>query len=87
MIDLADPTTDVEQLYKEFRDYHNKHLYTNSNNKFSRYDVYNWCPGLSKEVYHWPSKGKNDSLELLISIWHKAGFIKKNKSSIYWFCK
>ena len=64
MLDLSDPNTDVEELFKEFK----SHI--DPQNNITEFDVWYWWNYINLH---------NSSIGPLLTAWSLAGFIKKRE--------
>ena len=82
MIDLADPNTDVEELYKKY--YHDRYkwIYGEHPAGFTdSYDVMKWIDDQSKGPLGDYNK-RRDNAKQLINIWVRIGFLIPDSGSV-----
>ena len=80
MIDLADPNTDIEQLFKEFMKYYS--FTTVSHYTFCMHDIAKWIR--VHEFYNGSNIDEEQSMQnakQIIYVWDKGGLIKMNYAS------
>jgi hypothetical protein len=74
MIDLADPKTDIEELYHEFKNHHLRNP-----NTFHKYDVMHFLRSKESRSYD-----DGDYLKLIF-IWKESSLIRTFKGDCYLF--
>ena len=84
MIDLANPETDIEKLYYDFKEYHLTHYKPRFRDALDFYatDFLEWQVLLGVTP-NFCSRDIDDTAKSLFLVWERIGFIKRVSQDIY----